>query len=92
MPLEPDVTLIHEASLVAVQLHPAATVTLTNPFPAAAETDTLVGVIESRQPEKLAVTDRGADIVTHCGFDVPDKSPLQPANDWLEFEEAASST
>jgi hypothetical protein len=46
LPLEPELTVIHEALLVAVQLQPAPAVTVTLADPPDEENDWLVGDIE----------------------------------------------
>lgn len=46
LPLAPDVIVIHEAELDALQPHPVVVVTLTEPVEALAETDVAVGEIE----------------------------------------------
>jgi hypothetical protein len=49
-PFAPDVTLIHESLLTAVQVHPAVVVTSKFPFPPAAEILELVGAKTKLQP------------------------------------------
>jgi hypothetical protein len=50
LPLEPLVTVIHDAELTAVQLQPAAALTETEPVRAPEPTDRLVGEIAKLQP------------------------------------------
>ena len=69
--------VIHAALLAAVHAQPAPAVTPTLPLPPEAETGVLAGDIEYVHPLKFAVTLRGADIVTDCGFVEPARSPLQ---------------
>ena len=45
-----------------------------------------------RRPAKLAVTLRGALIVTDTGFALPVASPLQEVNCWPPLGEAVNST
>ena len=49
VPLAPEVTVMNEALLTAVQLQPALVVTLTLPVPPAAGWLALVGLIEKLQ-------------------------------------------
>jgi hypothetical protein len=50
VPEAPDVTVIHDAPLVAVHVQPPVVVTDTLPFEPFAGTETLVGAIEYVQP------------------------------------------
>ena len=55
-PVAPPVTVSHEVLLVAVQLHPVATVTVLLPPPAAAVKDCVVGDIDGEQDAAAWVT------------------------------------
>ena len=56
LPLDPDVTVIHEALLCAVQLQPAAVVTADDPEPPAPTTESVVGVTAYEQLAAAWVT------------------------------------
>jgi hypothetical protein len=56
VPLAPDVTVIHDASLAAVHAHVLLVVTLVDAVPAAALTLTLFGEIEYEQTSAACVT------------------------------------
>jgi hypothetical protein len=55
-PVAPAVTVIQVALLTAVQLHPAAVVTVVDPVPPAAGTDWLEGEIVNEHPAAPCVT------------------------------------
>lgn len=88
-PLAPDVTVIHETLLLAVQAQPVPAVTETLPLPPEAGTDCVSGAIANEQPlpcvtatvwpATISVPDRlGPAAAATENVTVPDPLPLEP--------------